>query len=454
MPGTARPMLERLEERLTPSTLPDGLSESLVANNLHEPTAMEFAPDGRLFVAEEGGNLRVIKDGTLLETPFLSLSVDSSGERGLLGIAFDPDFTANQYVYVYYTAPGSPAHNRVSRFTAAGDVADPVSEVVLLNLDDLGAAPSHNGGAIHFGLDGKLYIGVGENTDAVNSQTLTNLLGKVLRINADGSIPPDNPFVSDPNARREIWAYGFRNPYTFAVQPGTGRIFVNDVGSVPPSAREEVNDLMPGGNYGWPIHEGYTDDPAFISPLYAYPSGQGDATCAIVGGTFYNPDTGQFPSDYAGSYFFADWCAGWIRRIDAPYDPTTVSDFATNTPTTVVDLKVDSAGSLYYLTQSAGGAVYRIDYAGTGAPAPSRVHQGFENPFALARQHLEASTPMGLAAIVPPGPGMLPLGTSEALCLAAVRRTARDVTPARFYEPPLNAEMPLFDNSLNGPDSN
>src|SRR5206468_12671798 len=139
-----------------------------------------------------------------------------------------------------------------------------------------GAAPSHNGGAIHFGLDGKLYIGVGENTHAVNSQTLTNLLGKVLRINADGSIPPDNPFVSDPNARREIWAYGFRNPYTFAVQPGAGRIFVNDVGSVPPSAREEVNDLMPGGNYGWPIHEGYTDDPAFISPLYAYPSGQGD----------------------------------------------------------------------------------------------------------------------------------------------------------------------------------
>jgi glucose/arabinose dehydrogenase len=325
---------------------------------------MEFAPDGRLFVAQQDGNLRVIQDGTLLDTPFLSLSVDSAGERGLLGVAFDPDFAANQYVYVYYTVPGSPAHNRVSRFTATGDVADTKSEFVLLDLDDLSDATNHNGGAIHFGLDGKLYIGVGENANPANAQTLTNLLGKMLRINADASIPEDNPFVSDPTARGEIWAYGFRNPFTFAVQPGTGRIFVNNVGSSPPAAQEEINDLLPGGNYGWPIYEGYSNDPAFISPLYAYPSGQGDGTCAIVGGTFYNPDTVQFPGDYVGTYFFSDLCAGWIRRFDPPYDPTTVSDFATDTPVTVVDLKVDSGGSLYYVTHGDPGGVYRIDYTG------------------------------------------------------------------------------------------
>jgi glucose/arabinose dehydrogenase len=332
---------------------------------------MEFAPDGRLFVAQQDGNLRVIQDGTLLDTPLLTLSVDSAGERGLLGVASDPDFADNHYLYVYYTVPGSPAHNRVSRFTAAGNVADPGSEFVLLDLDDLSDATNHNGGAIHFGLDGKLYIGVGENANPANAQTLTNLLGKMLRINADGSIPEDNPFVSDPTARGEIWANGFRNPFTFAVQPGTGRIFVNNVGSSPPAAQEEINDLLPGGNYGWPIYEGHSNDPAFISPLYAYPSGQGDGTCAIVGGTFYNPDTVQFPSDYVGTYFFSDLCAGWIRRFDPPYDPTTVSDFAIDTPVTVVDLKVDPAGSLYYVTQGNPGGVYRIDY--TGMAAQDRV---------------------------------------------------------------------------------
>src|SRR5205823_10758608 len=125
----------------------------------------------------------------------LSLNVDSSGERGLLGVAFDPQFATNHYVYVYYTVPGTPAHNRVSRFTANGDVAVPGSEVPILDLNPLSTATNHNGGAIHFGLDGKLYIGVGENAQPSNSQSLDTLLGKVLRINPDGSIPPDNPFA-------------------------------------------------------------------------------------------------------------------------------------------------------------------------------------------------------------------------------------------------------------------
>src|SRR5712691_1569130 len=144
---------------LAAATLPTGFVETQIGG-LSGPTAMDFAPDGRLFVCLQGGNLRVIKNGALLPTPFVTISVDSSGERGLLGVAFDTNFSTNNFVYVYYTVPGSPAHNRVSRFTANGDVAAAGSEVVLLNLDDLSSATNHNGGAIHFGPDGKLYVAV------------------------------------------------------------------------------------------------------------------------------------------------------------------------------------------------------------------------------------------------------------------------------------------------------
>src|SRR4051794_22250124 len=185
---------------------------------------MAIAPDGRIFVTEQGGTLRVIKGGTLLPTPFVSLTVDSAGERGLLGVAFDPAFASNGYVYVYYTATTPTIHNRVSRFTASGNVAVPGSEVAILDLNDLSSATNHNGGALHFGPDGKLYVAVGENANGANSQTLSNLLGKILRLNADGSIPPDNPFYTQTTGvNRAIWALGLRNPYTFSFQPGTGR---------------------------------------------------------------------------------------------------------------------------------------------------------------------------------------------------------------------------------------
>jgi glucose/arabinose dehydrogenase len=171
------------------ATLPAGFIENLVSNGLSSPTAMDFAPDGRLFVCLQGGQLRVIKNGALLPASFVTLTVDSSGERGLLGIAFDPNFASNNFIYVYYTVPGSPAHNRLSRFTANGDVAAANSEVVLLELNNLSSATNHNGGAIHFGPDGKLYIAVGENANGANSQTLTNLLGKVLRLILTGQFP-------------------------------------------------------------------------------------------------------------------------------------------------------------------------------------------------------------------------------------------------------------------------
>ena len=343
--------------RATAANLPSGFTEEQFGGNLSSsPTAMAFAPDGRLFVCQQGGQLRVIKTGSLLSTPFVSLTVDSSGERGLLGIAFDPNFATNHYLYVYYTVATSPIHNRVSRFTAAGDTAVPGSEAIILELDNLSSATNHNGGAIHFGPDAKLYIGVGENANGANSQTLSNLLGKVLRINADGTIPTDNPFYNTASGNnRAIWALGLRNPFTFAFQPGTTRLFINDVGQ---STWEEINDGIAGSNYGWPTTEGPTSNPAFRSPIFFYGHGTTDTTgCAIVGGAFYNPPVAQFPSSYIGKYFFADLCSGWIRV----FDPTagTATGFATGI-STLVDLHVGPDGALYYLAQGSGGQVFRV----------------------------------------------------------------------------------------------
>src|SRR5687767_14646605 len=257
--------IEPLERRTLLAVNPAGFVQTTFATNIASPTAMEFAPDGRLFVAQQGGQLRVVKDGQLLAEPFVSLPVDPTGERGLLGIAFDPNFASNQFVYVYWTATTPTLHNRVSRFTANGDVAAAGSRVDILDLPDL-VAGNHNGGAIHFGTDAKLYVAVGDNAVASNSQSMGTTLGKVLRINADGAIPADNPFFGTASGQnRAVWALGLRNPYTFAVQPGTGRIFINDVGQ---NTFEEINDGRAGANYGWPATEGGTSDPRFDAPVH------------------------------------------------------------------------------------------------------------------------------------------------------------------------------------------
>lgn len=334
------------------ATLPAGFTETAISG-LSNPTAMEIAPDGRIFVCLQGGDLRVIRNGTLLPTPFVKLSVDPSGERGLLGIAFDPNFATNNFLYLYYTVSTSPRHNRVSRFTANGDMVVPGSETIILELDNLTTATNHNGGAIHFGPDGKLYIAVGENATPSNAQTLNNMLGKMLRINSNGTIPPDNPFFDmAAGNNRSIWAFGLRNPFTFAFQPGTGRMFINDVGQ---SAWEEINDGIAGSNYGWPNSEGPTSNPAFRSPLFAYAHNAG---CAIAGGAFYNPTTVQFPPSVVGKYFFADLCSGWIRLFDP--GTGTASDFASGI-SQPVDLKVGSDGSLYYLSRGSS-AVFRVQF--------------------------------------------------------------------------------------------
>jgi glucose/arabinose dehydrogenase len=350
------------------ATLPPGFAETLVTSGLVDPTAMAFAPDGRLFVCQQAGQLRVIDHGVLLPTPFVMVTVDANGERGLLGVAFDPDFSTNQYVYVYYTTPSPAVHNRVSRFTADGNAAVPDSEAVILELDDLSSATNHNGGAIHFAADGTLYIGVGENATPSNAQALDNLLGKILRVNADGSIPPDNPFYNVAVGKnRAIWALGLRNPFTFAFHPVSGRILINDVGG---NTYEEINDGAAGANYGWPLSEGPATDPAQRTPIYFYEHGNGPLLgCAITGGTFYRPTPVQFPPEYVGAYFYADLCSGWINRFDAASRRASirppVSTFASGI-SQPVDLQVGSDGSLYYLARGSG-SVYRISYIAVAA---------------------------------------------------------------------------------------
>lgn len=351
------------------ATLPVNFSETLLAGGLSNPTAMAFAPDGRLFVCQQGGQLRVIKNGSLLGTPFVTLTVDANGERGLLGVAFDPNFASNNFIYLYYTATTPQIHNRVSRFTASSvnpDVVLAGSEVAILDLNNLSGATNHNGGAIHFGPDGKLYVAVGENANSANSQTVGNLLGKILRINSDGTIPAGNPttfpgITGSPTGQNQaIWSVGLRNPYTFTFQSTTGRMFINDVGQ---NTWEEINDGIAGSNYGWSICEGLCAPPNanYRDPLFRYGHGSSSTTgCAITGGAFYNPTTANFPVDYIGKYFYAEFCTGWIRR----FDPATGTDtaFATGA-SNPVDLIVTADGSLYYLARGAG-SVFRVRFNG------------------------------------------------------------------------------------------
>lgn len=342
-------------------TEPAGFSRNEgFVSGLTDATAFAQAGDGRLFVAEQGGTLRVVKNGAVLPTPFLTVNVDSSGERGLLGVALHPNFSNNGFVYVYYTSTTGGIHNRISRFTAAtagADVAAASSEFVLINLPMLGAA-NHNGGAIHFGTDGKLYAGVGDNAVGTNSQDLASPLGKLLRMNDDGTVPLDNPFAATQQGLgRYVWAYGLRNPFTFAVQPGSGRIHINDVGA---GTWEEIDLGAAGANYGWPGSEGPDGVGAGTNaPLFAYrhddtsPPGSGPGGfftgLAITGGTFY-PASGAFPAAYRGNYFFADLTSGFVAVLDLANDNTAYAfGSVSNAP---VDMLVAGDGALLVLTRS------------------------------------------------------------------------------------------------------
>jgi glucose/arabinose dehydrogenase len=372
--------------------LPTGFIVSEVTDGLSFPVAMAFAPDGRIFVTEQRGSVRVVKGGQLLPEPFVTVEVDDSTERGLLGVAFDPDFVRNQYVYVYYTTRLPFVHNRVSRFTAEGDRAREGSETVVMALDPAGASGYHNAGNIHFGPDGKLYIATGDSHEASNASRLDSLHGKILRINSDGTIPEDNPFYAfGLGNRRSIWAYGLRNPFSFAFDFAAGRMFINDVGE---DSWEEINDGVAGSDYGWPTTEGPTSDPRFRAPIYAYshfgPS-YDEGGCAVTAGVFYRPPVQQFPEQYRGMYLFADGCNRWIRILDP--DTYQARGFATNLDAGVVDLKVGEEGSLYLLERGTGyisdllnptGRILKIEYALSIAPRIDRQPAGVVVPIGTA----------------------------------------------------------------------
>lgn len=350
-----------------PIQLPSGFEVTTVATGLSGATALEVASDGRVFVCEQDGKLRVIKNNQLLPDPFVTIPVEHNWERGLIGVTVAPDFPDDPYVYVVYVTNKPYTHHRVSRFLAQGDKAAPHSEEILLRGDDQskfgGNVPAgHQGGAIHFGRDGKLYIGIGEQTAKTPSQRLDALQGKLLRINPDGSIPSDNPFRDRTSGKyQSIWAIGCRNPFTFAVQRSSGSILINDVGG----KYEEINRGVAGANYGWPnVEHGPTEVEGITAPIHVYPQ------ASISGGDF--AEHLGWPEPYRDRYFFADFVHGWIKMLD-PQEPEESQPFAEGLRRPV-DLRFGNDGSLYVLLRNAWvvdskfedgtGALMRIDYKG------------------------------------------------------------------------------------------
>ncbi len=349
--------------------VPAKFQETTIAAGITSPTAMAIAPDGRIFVTQQDGRVRLIKNDVLLTDDFYVVDADGNAEHGLLGIAVDPGFLNNQFVYLYYTARRPALHNRLVRVVATGDVAVPGSETILHELPDLPLGTKwHMGGALVFGPGGKLYVAVGNHEDSLMfpsvSQNFSSPFGKILRFNADGTIPGDNPFLSAPGAYPAIWAIGLRNPFTFAIHRQSGLMFINDVGQ---GSWEEINLGVPGGNYGWSETEGPTSDPRFQSPVYAYPHDGGG--CSVTGAAFYTPDVDQFPPEYTGKYLFGDFCTGEISVLD----PATyaVQELASGI-SFPVNLAVSPDGSVYYLARNqatghpnqGGGIVGKVTYVG------------------------------------------------------------------------------------------
>ncbi|MEV6923359.1 PA14 domain-containing protein [Dactylosporangium sp. NPDC051485] len=341
---------------------PPGFQTSpVVGAGLDGPSGFEIAPDGRIFILERTGKIKIFKNGQLLAQPFAELPSVASGDRGLIGIAFDPAFGVdNFYVYFYYT--GLDLLNRLVRFDASTDVG--TQGPFLIFQTQSPSQELHVGGSIRFGPDGKLYFAVGDNGYPPNAQDLSNPHGKILRINKDGSIPADNPFYGQPDKLGAIWAYGFRNPWRFQFDKATGELYGGDVGDY---SWEELNHIVKGGNYGWPAKEGActSNCAGYLDPIYAYPhNGQ---SAAVTSGPVYRGT--MFPPEYRGSLFFGDYAIGLIKRadLDSTGHVTAVHDFDTAAGP-VVDLKEAPDGSLYYLTYFPG-RLYRVSYdAGNHQP--------------------------------------------------------------------------------------
>jgi glucose/arabinose dehydrogenase len=351
------------------ASVPTGFVDTQVASGLTSPTSMSVLPDGRVLVVQQDGVIRMIKNDALLAAAFHTVpNVDASNEHGCLGVVPDPSFASNKFVYLYCTIKvGADDRNRILRVTEANDRVVAGSEQVVFELPNVPAGNKwHMGGAMRFGSDGKLYVAVGNHEDnqvspasASNSQKVSSAFGKILRINADGTVPTDNPFFNTAGAYKAVWALGLRNPFVLDIQPGTGTVAIGDVGQ---GTWEEINRGQAGANYGWPAAEGTTTQAGYTNPLYAYQHQNG--YCAISGTQFYNPTTNQFPTSYAGKLFFADFCKGDIRYID-PANPAVASTLASGI-TNPTNIGLSPTGSLYYLDRNQA----------TGVPVPGAAKVG------------------------------------------------------------------------------
>lgn len=312
------------------------------------PVTMAFAPDGRLFFNELGSggtaSIRIVQNGQLLAAPFATLTVDNNGERGLLGLAIDPNFTMNRFVYVYYSRPGGAGH-RLDRFTDSNNAGG--SQTTILNLPGISNG-NHNGGNIGFGRDGRLYLTIGDCGNPANSQSTTSPCGKILRFIPDvgASIPADNPF---PGSR--AFNLGLRNSFDFTFQPQTGTIYASENG---PNCDDEINRVVAGANYGWrPNYPCGDAVPQFVAPLTRF-----TPTIAPTGITFY---TGTALPQFTGSLFLVDFNTGRVQRFvvnEAAQGQITQSEVVVNGGFgQLLDIVQGPDGFLYF---SSTAAILRI----------------------------------------------------------------------------------------------
>ena len=345
----------------------------LFKDGFNSPVNLQHAGDDRLFVVEQNGIIKILNpDGTVNSTPFLDISGDVSccGERGLLGLAFHPDYQNNGYFYVNYT--NISGDTQVSRFSVSSsnaDIADENSELPIIGYNQPNS--NHNGGCLAFGPDGYLYIssgdGGGSGDTSNNAQNLNLLLGKMLRIdidNTDGtanySIPADNPFVGNPNAKDEIWAYGLRNPWKFSFDSLNGDIWIGDVGQNEVEEIDKAAATDAGLNYGWRCYEGSEPfntnncppQSELTFPIAEYSSATGSGNCSITGGYVYR---GSVYADIQGVYIFADYCNGTISTLDQSGTIVEQLDVSENW----VSFGEDVNGELYAV--ALGGDIYKIE---------------------------------------------------------------------------------------------
>jgi len=310
-----------------------------VATGLSFPSNMAFAPDGTLFFAEKDtGDIRVIRDGALVGDPVAHIDVLSSSEQGLLGLALDPEFDAQPWIYVYYSDPVSRL-NRLARIRA--DDAEAGLEPLL---DALTTEHGyHNGGDLAFGLDGALYVAVGDVHESERAQDPTDLGGKVLRLNPDGSTPSDNPL----GAHNPAYSMGHRNSFGLCVDPSTGALWETENGQ---GSDDEVNRIEPGGNYGWPDQLGPGGEPRFIDPVLDFPEVIVPTGCAV----------------WQGDLYFGAYGTGLLYRLSLPSAADPEADVVGDLGAGVTDLQVGPDGDLYVATSD---AIWTL--AGTGSAEPT-----------------------------------------------------------------------------------